>query len=96
MGLWNRVLGFKKVVNKYYILLSPDISYLLPKSYFFIFFKKKLNKQYQFLFIKKKSCYFVALLAILLTIREPRGMIHLVDRYCEPFLIASYVFSIYY
>jgi hypothetical protein len=54
MGLWNRVIGFKKVVNKYYILLSLNISCLLPKSYFFIFLKKKLNKQYQFLFIKKK------------------------------------------
>ena len=40
MGLWNRVLGFGKDVDKYYILLSPNISILLPKSNFSIFLIK--------------------------------------------------------
>ena len=38
------MLGFKKVVNKNYILISPDNSFLLPKSIFFVFFNKKLKK----------------------------------------------------
>jgi len=40
MGLWNAMVGFKKVVNKNYILISPNRSSLLPKSIFSIFFKK--------------------------------------------------------
>jgi hypothetical protein len=80
MGLWNRVLGFGKDADKYYILLSPNISVLLPKSNFSIFLIKN-GKIVFIIFLLKKYCHFVAHFAILLKIREPRGMIHLTDRH---------------
>lgn len=38
------MIGFKKVVDKYYISISPDISRLLPKTYLFVFLIKKTEK----------------------------------------------------